>query len=231
MKIIDLSGDWAYKIDYDDCGISNGYYKEKFEFGGFALPGSTCDSGIGKKQEFYDKLTKEAARAPRERYEYIGPLWLQRDIEIPQELEGKCIRLFLERVNIASELWLDGEKIDRQIIELSAPHIYNLTGRLSVGMHTLTLRIDNRNLLNFGDMASGYSIDTQGYWNGVVGRIELQYEEMFHMENLQVYPGEHGIRVQITFASDIWSPDHRYHTETELYVTTPDGSRLESRNF
>ena len=231
MKIIDLSGDWAYKIDYDDCGISNGYYKEKFELGGFALPGSTCDNGIGKKQKFYDELTKEAARAPRERYEYIGPLWLQRDIEIPQELEGKCIRLFLERVNIASELWLDGEKIDRQIIELSAPHIYNLTGRLSVGMHTMTLRIDNRNLLNFGDMASGYSIDTQGYWNGVVGRIELQYEEMFHMENLQVYPGEHGIRVQITFASDIWSPNHRYHTETELYVTTPDGSRLESKSY
>ena len=97
-------------------------------------------------------MTKEAARAPRERYEYIGPLGLQREIEVPGELEGKCVRLFLERVNIASELWLDGEKIDRQIIELSAPHIYNLTGRITAGMHTLTLRIDNRNLLDFGGL-------------------------------------------------------------------------------
>lgn len=231
MKTIDLSGNWAYKTDYEDCGIKEGYYKQRFELSGFMLPGSTCDNGIGKKQELYDELTKEAARAPRERYEYIGPLWLQREIEVPGELEGKCVRLFLERVNIASELWLDGEKVDRQIIELSAPHIYNLTGRLTTGKHTLTLRIDNRNLLNFGDMASGYSIDTQGYWNGIVGRIGLQCEEMFHMENLQVYPGKQGIRVQITFASDIWSPDHRYRTETELYVMTPGGSRLESRNF
>lgn len=231
MQIVDLSGKWAYKTDYDDCGITNRYYEEKFEAGGFVLPGSTCENGIGKKQEYFDELTKEAARAPRERYEYIGPLWLQRDIEIPKELEGKCVRLFLERVNIASELWIDGKKAGRQIIELSAPHIYHLTGRLTAGMHTLTLRIDNRNLLNFGDMASGYSIDTQGYWNGIVGRIELQYEEMFHMENLQVYPGERGIRVQITFASDIWRPSHRYHTKTKLYVTTPDGDRLVSRNF
>ena len=40
-----------------------------------------------------------------------------------------------------------------------------------------TLKIDNRNLLNLDTMASGYSVDTQGYWNGVIGRIELQYEE------------------------------------------------------
>lgn len=231
MKTIDLSGNWLYKTDYDDSGIQNEYYKDKFELGGFMLPGSACENGIGKKQEYYDELTKEAARAPRERYEYIGALWLQREFDLPKEAEGKCIRLFLERVNIASELWLDGEKIDRQIIELSAPHIYNLTRRITPGHHTLTLCIDNRNLLNFGDMASGYSIDTQGYWNGAVGRIELQYEKMFHMENLQVYPKESGIRVQITFASDIWSPEHRYHTQTELFVTAPDGRKLTVKGF
>lgn len=231
MKVLDLSGSWLYKTDYDDLGIQNEYYKDKFELSGFMLPGSACENGIGKKQEYYEELTKEAVRAPREKYEYIGALWLQREFELPDDAEGKCVRLFLERVNIASELWIDGEKIDRQIIELSAPHIYNLTRRIAPGKHTLTLRIDNRNLLNCGDMASGYSIDTQGYWNGIVGRIELQYEEMFHMENLQVYPNEHGIRVQVTFASDIWQPHHRYNTETELCVTAPDGQKLSSKRF
>ncbi|MCH5185500.1 MAG: hypothetical protein J1F64_05170, partial [Oscillospiraceae bacterium] len=231
MKSINLSGVWHWETDEKDIGVSQGFYGRRLKNDGFNLPGSTCENGIGKKQEYYSELTKEAARAPREKYEYIGALWLQREIEIPPEAEGKCIRLFLERVNIASELWIDGEKIGRRIIELSAPHIYNLTGRLTAGVHTLTLRIDNRNLLNFGDMASGYSIDTQGYWNGAVGRMELQYEEMFHMENLQVYPNENGIRVQITFASDIWSPEHRYPVKTELCVTAPAGRRLEAKRF
>lgn len=231
MNSIDLSGIWRWETDENDVGISERFYGRPLKNQGFRLPGSTCENGIGKKQEYYSELTKEAARAPRERYEYVGALWLQRKIEIPQEYDGKCVRLFLERVNIASELWLDGEKIDRQIIELSAPHIYNLTRQLTAGVHTLTLRIDNRNLLNFGDMASGYSIDTQGYWNGAVGRIELQFEEMFHMENLQVYPKEHGIRVQITFAGDIWSPGHRYPAKAELYVTSPGGRRLETKSF
>lgn len=231
MDRINLSGRWRWETDENDVGISERFYCRQLKNDGFKLPGSTCENGIGKKQEYYDALTKEAARAPRERYEYIGAFWLQREVEIPRSLEGKCVRLFLERVNIASQLWLDGEQVGRQIIELSAPHIYDLTRRLTAGVHTLTLRIDNRNLLNFGEMASGYSIDTQGYWNGAVGRIELQYEELFHMENLQVYPNDHGIRVQITFASDICRSEHRCPAETELSVTAPDGCRLETRHF
>ena len=231
MNIMDLSGAWLYKTDDNDCGISDEYYKERFELGGFMLPGSTCSNGIGKKQEYYDELTKEAVRAPREKYEYIAPLWLQKEIVIPEEFEGKCIRLFLERVNIASELWIDGEKVDRQIIELSAPHIYNLSGKLSAGKHIFTLRIDNRDLLNIGEMASGYSIDTQGYWNGVIGRIELQCEEIFHLENMQVYPREGGIDVRFIETCDIRSPFERRNAKLELSVTTPDGKTLETKHF
>lgn len=231
MNTIDLSGVWRWETDENDIGIPQKFFDRKLKNGGFKLPGSACENGVGQKWEYFDALTKEAARAPRERYEYVGALWLQREIDIPDNLEGKSIRLFLERVNIASELWLDGEKIGRQIIELSSPHIYDLTGRVTAGIHRLTLRIDNRNLLNFGDMASGYSIDTQGYWNGAVGRIELQYEERFHIENIVVYPNERGIKVQLTLAADICKPWHRYSAETELLVTAPDGRRLEAKKF
>ena len=122
MNTIDLRGAWRWETDENDIGISQKFFDRKLKNDGFKLPGSTCENSVGKKQEYFDELTKEAARAPRERYEYVGALWLQREIDIPAELEGKSIRLFLERVNIASELWLDGEKIGRQIIELSAPH-------------------------------------------------------------------------------------------------------------
>lgn len=231
MKTIDLSGNWLYKTDYDDLGIQKEYYKDTFKLGGFMLPGSACENGIGKKQEYYNELTKEAVRAPREKYEYIAPLWLQREIDVPKEFEGKYIRLFLERVNIASELWIDSVKIGRQIIELSAPHIYNLTGKLTAGKHIMTLRIDNRNLLNLDTMASGYSVDTQGYWNGIIGRIELRAENIFHIENIQVYPDDSGINVKVTETSDVYSPFVHKDAFIEISAITPNGSELKKERF
>ncbi len=57
----------------------------------------------------------------------------KKTVNIPNDTDGKTVRLFMERVNIASELWIDGVKTDRQIIELSTPHIYNLTGKNNSG--------------------------------------------------------------------------------------------------
>ncbi len=226
MKIIDLKGVWRYQTDEHDVGESERFFARPLANDGFMLPGSACDNKIGNPPPQYTGITKDNVRAPRERYEYIGALWLQREIEIPEEWDGKCISLFLERVNIASDLWIDEEKIDRKIIELSAPHIYRLTKRIKSGSHTLTLRIDNRDLLNLADMSSGYSMDTQGYWNGVIGKIELRCEEIYHLENIHVYPDESGIDVKMSITSDIRSPHEREHVKVEMSVTTPDGKKL-----
>lgn len=228
MKTIDLSGNWNYKTDIDES------YKIKpteFEDNAFILPGSTCDNHIGTKQEYFDKISKEAVRAPRERYEYIAPLWLQRTVNIPNDTDGKCIRLFMERVNIASELWIDDKKIDRQIIELSTPHIYNLTGKLTSGKHIFTLKIDNRNLLNLDTMASGYSVDTQGYWNGIIGRIELQYEEKEHIDNIQIYTDDKGIKLKVVETSDVHSPFKTEKATVTVNVTSPNGKELGEKTF
>ena len=228
MKTIDLSGKWNYKTDIDDSQTIDSI---KFENNNFNLPGSTCDNRIGKKTEYFDKISKEAVRAPRERYEYIAPLWLQKTVNIPNDTDGKTVRLFMERVNIASELWIDGVKTDRQIIELSTPHIYNLTGKITPGEHMFTLKIDNRNLLNLDTMASGYSVDTQGYWNGVIGRIELQYEEKEHIDNVQVYTDDKGITLKVVETSDVHSPFKTEKATVTVNVTSPKGDLLGEKIF
>lgn len=231
MHTIDLSGSWRYFTDINDTGISEKYYNQRFDKNSFILPGSACENKVGNKQEYFDKLDRTSIRAPREKYEYIAPLWLQREITIPEEFEGKYITLYLERVNLASDLWIDGEKISRQIIELSTPHIYNLSGKLITGTHTVTLRIDNRNLLNLDTMASGYSIDTQGYWNGIIGKIELRCEEIFHLENIQVFPTEKGIDIRLIETSDVYSPFDRRNAELDIYVISPTGNTLPMSHF
>lgn len=228
MQKMDISGNWNYKTDEMNVGEVNGYFKRIFEEAPFVLPGSACENKIGAKQEYYEELTKESIRAPRERYEYIAPLWLQREVTIPNEWEGKCICLFLERVNIASMLWIDGKQIDRQIIGLSTPHIYRLPKDIQPGSHVLTLCIDNRNLLNMECMASGYSVDTQGYWNGIIGGMELRCEEVFHIEDVQIYPDENGIDIRGVFTSDVHSPFVKKKIVIELMVETPRGELLET---
>ncbi len=230
MQTIDLSGKWRYETDENNIGYESGFFNRSLKNDGFYLPASACENKIGKKQEYFDTLSLETARCLRPRYDYTGALWLQRDIEIPEAFDGKYITLFLERVNIASELWIDGEKISRRIIALSTPHIYNITG-IKSGRHTITLRIDNSDLLNIGGMASGYSIDTQSIWLGIIGRLEIRAEDIFHISNLQVFPKENGADVSLTAHSDCVSPHERRKVLISLQAVTPSGRELQKITF
>lgn len=202
MYTIDLSGQWRYETDLDNIGINEKFYERRLKNENFTLPGDACLNKVGKPFAPSDDYNYETVRALRPAYEYIGALWLQREFTLPKEFEDKYITLFLERVNIASDLWIDGVKIDRQIIEISTPHIYNLTNRVKGGTHTITLRTDNSNLLNIDGMASGYSVDTQSIWNGIIGRIELRCDEIFHMSNVQIFPREKSVDIKLTAHSD-----------------------------
>ena len=75
MQTIDISGKWY-------CTSPDGEVNKEVK-----LPGSSCENGIGKKQEYFKEYVKEAVRAPREKYEYIGKLTYEREIDIPEEFE------------------------------------------------------------------------------------------------------------------------------------------------
>ena len=231
MQIIDLSGSWNYRTDEKDNGIQEQYYNQEFVSSPFLLPGSTCDNHIGTPAQYHEEFNPQTVRAPRERYEYVGPLWLQKKIAIPQSFQDQTICLFLERVNMASRLWIDGIQIDRQVISFGTPHIYDLTRHLTPGKHTITLQLDNRNLLNLDTMSSGYSTDTQGFWNGILGKIQLICEPPFHLENIQVYPDDSGILVKTVQTCDIYSPLERGQAAIELTATGPDGKSYPMRSF
>lgn len=231
MQTINLSGVWRYETDEKNIGYDEGFYNRRLKNDGFSLPGSACENGIGKKQEKFTALTAEAVRCLRPKYDYIGALWLERKFELPADFEDKCLTLFLERVSMASELWIDGEKIGRQIIGLTTAHTYDLTGKICAGAHTLTIRIDNSDLLNIDGMASGYSIDTQSIWLGIIGKIELRAEDIFHLSNLQIFPNENSAAVRVTAWSDCASPHERRNVTVSLTAAAPDGTRLKTIEY
>lgn len=231
MQTIDLSGAWRYEADPENTGLERGLYKRQLKNSGFVLPGSACENAVGEKQEEFSHLSLETARCLRQKYRYIGALWLQREVSVPEDFSKKQLTLFLERVNIASELWIDGEKIHRRIIGLSTPHTYDLTGLISPGIHTFTLRIDNSDLLNIDTMASGYSDDTQSIWLGIIGKIELRCEDIFHISNIQIFPHEKSVTARVTACSDCASPHDRRRVTVSLTASAPDGTRLETITY
>ncbi len=221
MKTLDISGDWKVRTAKD------GPWNHTL----FHLPGSACENKIGIPQDSEQAFSAESVRTPREKYEFVGPLWLQKEISIPEEFSAKSLRLFLERVNLSSRLWVDETEIGRQTIGLSTPHIYDLTGLLCPGPHQFLLEIDNRNLVRIDEMASGYSMDTQGLWNGIIGRIELQSRELYHIEQADIYPDETGIQVRTVLTSDACKPTDRKRASIRLKVETPNGDILPTKQL
>ena len=129
------------------------------------LPGSCQQRGFGfeSKKPSIGKLT------PVIRYE--GLAWYQKEFVVPEEWSDKRIELFLERCLWESNVWVDGKSIGSQN-SFSTPHIYDL-GSLKPGNHSLTICIDNRYKLPIGTWSHAITEDTQGRWNGIIGRIEL----------------------------------------------------------
>ena len=54
----------------------------------------------------------------------------------------------------------------------SSPMAYELGTGLAPGRHTLTLRVDNRVIVNVGAWAHSVTDHTQGNWNGLIGAME-----------------------------------------------------------
>lgn len=172
MSCIDLSGYWELFLDED-----KEYTKPPKGNDTIHLPNSVAHAGKGKENKVPDTSYMT------ENYHFEGYAWYTKMIEIQAGQEEKNITLFLERTRI-STVFIDGVEQDTQN-SLCGFHRHDLTGKLSVGIHTLTVRVDNTNYPTKGGHMT--SPDTQTNWNGILGRIELQIRDKVYPENLQVY--------------------------------------------
>lgn len=131
---------------------------------------------------------------------YVGAAWYQRDIEIPRRWTGQCVLLTLERPHWETRVWVDGEPVGANL-SLSTPHEYDL-GALKPGRHTLTIRVDNRLVIDVGCNSHSVSDHTQGNWNGIVGRIEVEPRPLVRIGHQRVFTeGDNTVRVEVCLES------------------------------
>ena len=192
QQTMDLSGTWSFQLDYEKAGERERWFEKDLEHS-ISLPGSTDEQGFGVKA-----AEPQKTRLTRE-YRYVGPAWYQKTIEIPEFWQGKHVELHLERAMWETKVWLDDHYIGSGE-SLCVPHRFDLSGYITPGRHRLTIRIDNRLMVNVGHnmnlqgkgwarmWAMSLTEESQTNWNGIIGKLSIQVSDLVRIERLEAYP-------------------------------------------
>jgi GH18 family chitinase len=203
-----LSGVWRFELDPADEGMVSSW-EERTLADRIRLPGLLQAQGKGEDvavdtkwtgqivdRSFFTSPRYEPYRRPgnvkvpfwlQPDKHYVGPAWYERDVLVPPEWKGRRVVLHLERPHWQTIAWLDGKLLGSSD-SLSTPHEYDLGAALDPGQHRLTIRVDNRLVVDVGTNSHSVSDHTQGNWNGIAGRVELRAGSPVWIEDLQVYP-------------------------------------------
>lgn len=209
-----IEGAWAVSLDRADQGIVQGWFKRPLAAPapvrgslpaqplGDAITVDTLWTAKLFNRQFFLAPEYAAYRAPgkvkvpfflQPDTHYVGAAWFQREIVIPRGWAGRHAVVSLERAHWETRAWIDGRYVGRDD-SLHTPHVYDL-GQLSPGKHLLTVRVDNRLIVDIGTDTHAISDHTQGNWNGIVGKIELSARLPVWIDDLQAYPDIHTRRV------------------------------------
>lgn len=220
QKVIDLSGVWDFRIDRGDVGVAQEWFGSGADFDdSILLPGSMPqrlkgdDISVNTKwvgslydSSYFFNPNMERYRKPGKDMKlpffltpdkhYVGVAWYRRNVIIPDCASalrhGGRFVLDLERVHIESTLWVNGKRVG-MCNSLVAAHRFDVTDFVHDGSNSFCIRIDNRpETVDVGQDSHSITDQTQGDWNGVVGRMELRYMPSVRISDLQVFPDVDG---------------------------------------
>ena len=121
---------------------------------------------------------------------YVGAAWYRKRIYVPKDWKGQRITLFMERPHIETTVYVNGHEVGHQM-SLSTPHRYNVSKYIKAGKkNDIAIRVYNgiENVC-VGQDSHSVTDQTQGNWNGITGRIELQAQwKKLNIKKVRVVP-------------------------------------------
>jgi hypothetical protein len=204
---VNLAGTWSFQLDREDRGEADQWFQRELS-NVIVLPGVLTAQGFGDPVSMQTKWTGNINKIWQsdpyyQQYQtpgnfkmpfwlqpdrhYVGAAWYQRPIDLPQDWQGKRLALFLERPHWKTTVWLDDRCLGSKD-SLGTAHVYELGSNVPAGKHRLTVRVDNRMIVDVGNNAHSVSDHTQGNWNGIAGRIELQTTDPVWIDDVRIYP-------------------------------------------
>ena len=124
------------------------------------------------------------------KYHYTGKAWYRKLVYVPRDWRYARAFLFLERPHIETTVYVNGHQVGHQM-SLSAPHEYEVTKWLKPGEKNEIAICVYNGIENVcvGQDSHSVTDQTQGNWNGIVGRIELQGKPAdVCIRSVRVYP-------------------------------------------
>lgn len=208
-KTIDLSGEWQFRMDSLDVGVTEKWFTQDFSER-VKLPGSMVENNKGFDISLETKWTggimnpewnKDPNYAPyfdpnnirfpfwlQPLKKYTGSTWYQKIITIPDDWKGKSVFLELERPHWQSTIWINGNFIDSQN-SLATPHIYEITDFVDAGENRISVMIDNRtDKIDVGENSHSITDHTQTNWNGMVGKLNLSVRSSIYIKCVDIFP-------------------------------------------
>ena len=190
QQVISLSGTWDFSLG-SQPGSGSDFQDH------VTLPGSMLTNGKGDPvtvrtqwtgslydSSFYfnpymERYRQEGAMKfpfflTPERH-YTGNAWYRKTVLVPKKWKRQQVTLCLERPHIETTVYVNGQEVGHQM-SLSVPHRYDVTNYLSFGKENeIVIRVYNgiENVC-VGQDSHSVTDQTQGNWNGIAGRIELQ---------------------------------------------------------
>ncbi|WP_321334234.1 sugar-binding domain-containing protein [uncultured Bacteroides sp.] len=209
QNVFDLAGKWNFQIDRNDLGMKEQWYQKTLKEE-INLPGSMPEKLKGDDVTVQTKWTGSLYDSSyyynpyMEKYRvegniklpffltpdkhYVGVAWYQKEVTPPSAWKGERILLYLERPHIETTVWINNKKVGMQN-SLCVPHIYDITDFISKGKCRISIRVDNRiKEINVGPDSHSITDQTQGNWNGIVGKINLMTTPKVYFDDIQVYP-------------------------------------------
>ena len=207
--IYNLSGTWDFQIDRNNVGEKEGWFKPEYKYNdNILLPGSMPERLKGEDVTvntqwvggLYDSSYYRNPYMEKYRVEgnvkvpffltpvkhYVGKAWYKYTLQCEKGWSSGDAILFLERPHIATKVWVNGSLVGEKN-SLSEPHVYNIPIDGNTDSYTIVICVDNRlEAANVGKDSHSVSDQTQGDWNGIVGKIELR--EYNPLKSLQVFP-------------------------------------------
>lgn len=164
---------------------------------------------------------------------YVGAAWYHRSVYVPKSWSDQRITLFLERPHIETKVYVNGREAGRQL-SLSTPHRYDITSFVKFGeKNDISIRVYNgiENVC-VGQDSHSVTDQTQGNWNGIVGRIELQAQwKSLNIRHVRIVPdaAQRKVDVEVELENHVdgvrFFPDGDYH----VFVTVRSVGGWQSR--
>lgn len=213
---IDLSGKWLCSED------SVSYIQE------IQLPGTTDEVGVGL---LHQPGSKHATGEPEiwqlaRKYTFVGRMWYQKEVEIPESWSRKQINLFLERCMWQTRLYVNGIYAAGDN-SLCTPHNLDVSSLVRPGKNLFTLCVDNTPYVHLGTWSHGYSPGIQTVWNGVVGDIRLCASDLIAVDDVQCYTSlkKKELTVKLSLVNKTGKPQKG---KVKIKVIAPNGKAVHS---